>query len=1126
MAIQFRTRSKAIQPNPNAIGACCVYNESSSSYDCSEQSFIECKKDLGIFRGEGSLCEDNPCPINFINPDRPSNGDSIGACNKCTSCSDGVEENNCITPENFDAEFFGGKTCFQIERDKLSSLTAVKYACCVDDGCFDTCNETFCSDLGGVFHDGVNSPLAQQCESNPCDRNQERITNELGACCFAQSCLGLLTQQDCQINGGSWKGPGTDCRSQIDGRTNPSYNWNCVLNQATEDSAGNENRPPTQGSQSGGNIVCSIPTPKKYYIDGKWNSTEGPTYGRESVVVRTYTNSEDCILAGGVVSATDGDTNKIIMWGGCQYNDGQLWKCESKTYDQCRSLSGSWQAGVYCDDIRSYPASGLLLADSLPSGVPSSEKFLAGSCYLIDNVLAGTTEHTENRTKCFDMMTEYACARELQKKMDYYLAVIEQGTNVGFNLDTITLNTGNVLETKWRAGQKCSDCTSGEVPVVSQTLGQCRVDDQAVGNYTQADNSIVTYTVKSGEPKLCLDNYTKSDCDAIIGGQWMESCFSCFDFGQPSPRKTGSCCTDSFTCIDDQTEKQCNDAGGFFHGLNTTCLLGRDPVNGENIERDCSKVAFLSTDGISDLDNVFCKCQVENDPNASDANVVQIFARQDSQDGNDIWAGSTCGDPNVDAYLYWNEETNFADNLFVLNTNPVDGEEKFSGVNSIAPFRYNIAGGNGFRDFIISGTGNAPGSFLDDILIQKSLTAYFQLDGLLPQRIPYVEETLKNIRGTTLATNQPAETIHRLMLNDSSYYYTDGPVPLDRQITYVNLEGMTNLREFAVQGNNWTTMQTDFEAQDLPNLRMLDARSSELTSLSFTKCAAIEEINLGNNNLSTLDLSSNQYITSVDVPNNNLTSLNIGTDKIYLSKLNIAYNSGLTSVIGTYPQLEYFFGARCNLSNPQFIGMPFLKTIDLTGNPLSSIKIENNPSISEISLDSAISVSTDLLNCTLPNKTNRNMTTSIPTSIEEAIIPNPYDSLEYFSFRNNTLSTTNYNTFGPKLCQTIMNSKTSALTNTSFSTIGTFSDQSVNLNIDSKYIDFSNVQDTTDDVDNPTNSSVLEILNYIFNQSTTSTEERITINLTGINTSVHWNTGGALRENLTGPLVSKITFIL
>ena len=79
MSIQFRTRSKAIQPDPDSIGACCIYNTDSSSYDCSDNiSYINCRKDMGIFRGEGSQCTDDPCPSAFQNPDLPFSQDSNG----------------------------------------------------------------------------------------------------------------------------------------------------------------------------------------------------------------------------------------------------------------------------------------------------------------------------------------------------------------------------------------------------------------------------------------------------------------------------------------------------------------------------------------------------------------------------------------------------------------------------------------------------------------------------------------------------------------------------------------------------------------------------------------------------------------------------------------------------------------------------------------------------------------------------------------------------------------------------------------------------------------------------------------------------------------------------------------
>ena len=1098
MSIQFRTRSKAIQPDPDSIGACCIYNTDSSSYDCSDNiSYINCRKDMGIFRGEGSQCTDDPCPSAFQNPDLPFSQDSNGACQKCGSCSDNTSENDCITQENFDAEFFGGKTCTQVTRDKLSSLSAIKYACCVDGGCFDTCNSNLCSELGGIFHDGVSSALAQQCVSNPCGGDNERLSNEEGACCSVRKCLGTLTKEQCGINGGLWKGVGTDCN-----------NYDCFNDRSTSSNSRTFDR---QGSQSTGNIVCSIPTPKKYYRNGEWlSNVVGPTYGRESVIVRLTETDEECTLLGGIVSARDGNINKAIMWGGCQYNDGEIWKCESKTYDGCRGVSGSWQAGLYCDQIRSWPASGLYFSKTVPTGTNKNEKFLAGSCHLIDNVLSGQND-TQNTTMCGDMMTEYDCHQQLQIKYDYYLNVLADGSNSGWNIDTLTEE--GMLEVKWRAGRKCSDCTQNEVPATPQTLGQCILSQTRTGGYynEQGSNDNIDYDYTTGNQDICLDNYTKSDCD-IMHGTWIDSCKSCITDNRSTSKIYGSCCTSKSTCLDNMSFVECDDLGGFFHGPDTKC-----------IDRNCDMVAYLTTNDMDGLDDAFCKCVVVDHIDASKPHVIQVFARQDAKNEVDIWSGSTCGDPTVDAYPYYSSTKNFADNTLVSFDNPVDDDQKFPIARDIAPYRYNILG-EGFRDFIV---GDGYGSFIDDILVQNSLTGYFRVDGKVPFRIPYVEETLSNIRGVTLSTNQPADTIHRLILNKPQYYYADGPVPSDRRIKYINLEGMVNLRELAVQGNNWNTLTADFEEQTLTNLRMLDLRSSGLTSFSLANCPAIEELDLGNNSLTTLDLTDNLYITNVSVPYNKLTSLTIGNENLYLSRLDVSNNVGLFSITGSYPQLESFSAAECNLSVLDFNEMPYLREIDLTGNNCTTIKIQNCPSITEISLDSAISGATDIATCILPNTSNRNMPTIIPPIFGDAIIPTPFESLDYFSFRNNVVRSDGYDNFVKKLSDTIIATKSSMFTNTLFSSIGNISTQAQDLLLNCTYIDFSHVTDAVDDVNNPTNSSVLEILKYIFSISENTFHNKpIRINLTGINTSVHWDVGGSLRTALTGPLLGRINFIL
>ena len=63
MPIEFRTRSKANQPDPNDVGACCKLKPGTDEFVCEDNvKFLDCKRELGLFRGKGSDCLNDPCP--------------------------------------------------------------------------------------------------------------------------------------------------------------------------------------------------------------------------------------------------------------------------------------------------------------------------------------------------------------------------------------------------------------------------------------------------------------------------------------------------------------------------------------------------------------------------------------------------------------------------------------------------------------------------------------------------------------------------------------------------------------------------------------------------------------------------------------------------------------------------------------------------------------------------------------------------------------------------------------------------------------------------------------------------------------------------------------------------------
>tara|TARA_R110000851_G_scaffold54220_1_gene128132 strand:+ start:5033 stop:8338 length:3306 start_codon:yes stop_codon:yes gene_type:complete len=1085
MAIEFRTRSKAIQPDSEDVGACCTLDETTNTFVCEDNvRYINCKRNLSIFRGKGSVCGElgDNCPSIVEPPILPLNSDLHGACKTCSSCTDNLLVADCITQSNFDAEFFGGKLCIDVTKDSLSSILDQKYACCIDDGCFDTCNPDYCESLGGVFHNGVGTSISSQCASNPCN-NIDNPTN-IGACCRAGICIGQQTSQDCIRNNGTWiaadqSGTLSDC--SING------NYNCEIGMFTSDT-----RPPTSEQNSGGldgaSLVCSRPTPKKYYDTsgdnkGKWNGTIGSTYSSEPVWVTLVSEPGQCV--GGIISSTDGDINKATMWGGCQYNNGDGWICESKTEYDCVNLEGKWWPGIYCDDIRIAPASGLLYAETYDDGL--GEKYLAGSCHIIDSVNGYET------TNCGDMKTQYQCFKALQLKRDYYLKVIAAGENKNWTEQDLTARLTSV----WRPGKSCTDpsCNS-TAPNTDVTLGTCKVKSETNAVYWEGTSNF-DYTYHTGRQTVCMDNYTKTDCE-ILHGMWEASCESCVDQGQTTPVETGSCCTGPDTCLDGKTYLECQNEVGFFHGPGTSCA-----------DRDCGKVAFLEPILVNELGSANCKCVVAEEPSTI---ALRVFARQDGQNENDVWAGSTCGDPTVDAIPYY-DETNFAKDTFVLYSTPPDvgGEEgeKYSDSRPIGDLKYNLYN-EAFRTFIVSNNTDGSGSFLDDILIQDKQECYFRVDKKEPVNIPLAPETLKSIKGITLETNQPADSITRLILNDPSLYWTGGfgNVPVNRKIKYVNLEGMTNLRQLAIQGFVYEGLRTNFEAQSFPILNALDFSGSTLEGLDLSNSPAIERLNLNNNVLTSLDLSSNIYVTSVDLAYNNLTSLTFATDSIYLTDLKVGYNSQLSSIGGSYPQLETFYAQRCNFSVIDFSKMPFLRDVNLQKNPLSQLNLDKCPSIDYINLDSCINNTSVLGSYVLPSQTNRALLSSeVPSSISGAIIPSPNSRMTNFSFRNNNIPATGYDNFIKKVCETVAITRFNKFNNTIFGSVGTDIGNRTNLSpVYCETIDFSNVTDAVD------GGSVKKILEYIFgNIPADKVDEiikhnkKIRIILTGINTTVDYS---------------------
>lgn len=1089
MAIEFRTRSKSIQPDSEDRGACCTV--SGDAYVCEDNvKYIDCKRNLGVFRGKDSTCSNQNCPGSVTDPETPLNSDLHGACKTCSGCTDNLLIENCITQTNFDAEFFSNKLCSEVKTENLSSIVDTKHACCIQDGsCFDTCNSDYCNSLGGIYHDGLQTQLALQCSSNPCGSIETIIS--IGACCRAGTCIGQLTQADCVRNNGTWIGDGTNCsvNGDYDCKTGTFIEGRTRLGSTEQ-----QNREPNGLGTA--LLVCSSPTPKKYYdSNGRSNLTSGLTYSSEPVWVNLLNTVGECDSRGGIVSAEDGDINKATMWGGCQYEpvENAGFVCESKTSQQCADLEGKWWPGIYCDEIRSLPASGLLFDIKKKDGL--GEKYLAGSCHIEDSVQSGGVNPN---ISCGDMQTEYQCFKALQQKRDYYMQVIEAGQNTSWT----EIDVSEKLFATWRPGKTCTEpgCNPSDgVPVTDTTLGMCRISNQRNAVYWTGvtGDSIEPndYTYHTGRQNVCMDKFTQTDCE-ILHGEWSPICETCEEQGFIVPLATGSCCTDANTCLDGKTYLECQGQSGFFHGPGTSCA-----------NRDCGMVAFLEpVTEEENLRNAICKCVVDEEPTET---ALRVFARQDTKNNNDIWAGSTCGDPTVDAIPYY-DTTNFSKDTMVLYTTPPDvgGEvgEIYSDSRPIADLKYNLYN-QPFRTFIVSNHNDGSGTFLDDILIQgdNGQQCFFRVDKKEPFTIPFAPETLKSIKGVTLEINQPANSIHRLIMNEPDLYWTggNGHLPQSRKIKYVNFNGMTELRQLGLQGFVYENLRSDFEENQFPFLTALDLRGSTLDGLDVSNCEALERVTLNNNAITALDFTSNEYVTSVDVAYNNLSSLKFRDDSIYLADLRVGYNEELSSIEGSYPQLETFYAQRCNFSVLDFSNMPFLLDVQLQNNPLTNLTLDKCPSIDYINLDGCINGTTSLGRFELPSAVNRILSQNdLPDSIKDNIdIPSPSTALNRFSFRRNTVQETGYDIFVQMMAETIAITRFTDLNNTTFNARGTFGNNRGNNPVYCETIDLSNVTDAS-------GGSAKKILEYIFGGITDVSmikhNKQIRIILTGINTDVNY----------------------
>ena len=150
-------------------GACCAVDGS-----CALLTEGDCAAQGGLFLGEGTVCEPNPCP-------QPS-----GAC-----C---YPDGSCAVTLQADCP---GLWLPMIDCDP-NPCQQPTGACCFPDG---ACVVTMQSDCGTG-----NWIIYEVCEPNPCPQPPPT-----GACCFADGTCVILTQELCLAAQGEWYGPTVGC---------------------------------------------------------------------------------------------------------------------------------------------------------------------------------------------------------------------------------------------------------------------------------------------------------------------------------------------------------------------------------------------------------------------------------------------------------------------------------------------------------------------------------------------------------------------------------------------------------------------------------------------------------------------------------------------------------------------------------------------------------------------------------------------------------------------------------------------------------------------------------------------------------------------------------------------------
>ncbi|WP_272149195.1 leucine-rich repeat domain-containing protein [Tenacibaculum aiptasiae] len=185
----------------------------------------------------------------------------------------------------------------------------------------------------------------------------------------------------------------------------------------------------------------------------------------------------------------------------------------------------------------------------------------------------------------------------------------------------------------------------------------------------------------------------------------------------------------------------------------------------------------------------------------------------------------------------------------------------------------------------------------------------------------------------------------------------------DGQIPTSNIQSLTEL----VVNNKAISDLTGIEA--FINLEELNVTQNNLTTLDLSSNTKLVDINIWNNKIETLNIQNLIYLEKLTATTNELTGLDVSTN-IALKTLSISYNDIVSIDLSGLTQLEQFtafrvntletvvlsnntalydiYIGRCKLNSLNVAACPNLKEIYLNQNNLTTLDFSNNPLLEDI----------------------------------------------------------------------------------------------------------------------------------------------------------------------------------